>query len=217
MTPEYQGEARLCAESRMPRPYTALGLTEQRHEARPQHCLAAKAYLDQHGTIRGRFLEQILDSGNEVLVHGVCLLGGGKDAGQNPEAGHPWRRLDYQPRRPALPVVWRLPHALRQHPVEAGRPLLVDVQVGLRERGDARIGSDYSERRDRWAIHGAQVPSKNQAIIARCSSLKLIFRAWRAGSRCSGRRGPTIGAVTSGCAMTQASASDAMSVPSSAA
>ncbi len=44
-------------------------------------------------------------------------------------------------RRPAL--------SARQHPVEAGRPLLVDVQVRLRERRDRWVDRHHGKRPNR--------------------------------------------------------------------
>src|SRR3990170_8004149 len=77
------------------------------------------------------------------------------------------------------------------------------------------MGEDEDTHRSSFFTYGKG--GNRSPIASRSSFDNFISIAFFAGSRRSGLRGPRMGAVTSGWAMTHASASEAMSVPRSSA
>ncbi len=161
----------------MPLPHPSLRLADERHHAGPQHRVVPDAQLHQYCPVGGSLLQQVLDAGDDVLVLGVRLGGRGEDLRELRQPRHSGRRLLYETPRPLVPVVRRSHLAPRQRTVEPRRPLLVQVDVRLRQGRDPWRDRNLRERIEWltltlhhwWSLSSPDSPDSPRRMVSRIS------------------------------------------------
>src|SRR5215469_2411999 len=172
----------------MVRLHPSLRLAEERYEARAQHFFPAEAHLYQHLPIRRRLFQRIFHPGDEMLRTVITTRRCWLDLAQPPQPRVARRGLRHHPPCPAAPVKGWPALAPCEHTVQARRPLLVEVEVGLGQRGDRRWDRDLGERIERRILASLHTRWSPYSVVSLLGGLPPRYCRARSPPRAAAER-----------------------------